>query len=342
MKTALQAFPALLSALCLSIIPICAFGAGTNADLIQAITRSGRPVITKLGTIDTDLVETTPFVFHRKLYRLEWFRKGSCLRIMDHDTHKEVSRFGANYRFPCAYVESNTVYVVGTKTTAQWTGDILTLFTSKDLEHWDEREIFNSHGDNFCNTSLCKADGRYVMSYEENRGGFHAQFLESKDLLHWTALPMEQKFHPNRYCAPHCLRWHSGWFYLLYLEAGKPHGYEQYITRSRDLIHWESSPLNPVLFASPEDKQIANALLTPEQREHIAKAADVNNSDIDFCDYKGRLIINYSWGNQLGTEFLAEAKYAGSTAQFLQGWFPDPNGGANSLKPNQPPEKASN
>ena len=84
----------------------------------------------------------------------------------------------------------------------------------------------------------------------------------------------------------------------------------------------ESSPLNPVLRASPDDKLVANPKLTTEQRQRIAKAKNINNSDIDFCQYKGRLIINYSWGNQQGTEFLAEAAYDGTVEQFLSGWFP--------------------
>ena len=280
------------------------------------------PEIVKQGTIALDLVETTPFVFKDKLYRMESYRHGGNLRIMDHDSQTEVSHFGAGHAFACAYAEGDTAYVVGTKITAGWTGDTLTMFTSKDLKTWDARAIFCSHGDNFCNTSLCKAGGRYVMSYERDRDGFHAQFLESKDLRTWTPLPEECKHNLGRYCAPHCLRYHDGWFYLFYLEADKPHGFEQYVTRSRDLIQWQPSPLNPVLFASPRDKFIANPRLTEEQRGKIDKAADRNNSDIDFCDYHGRLIINYSWGNQSGTEFLAEAEYAGTTAQFLQRWFP--------------------
>ena len=52
-------------------------------------------------------------------------------------------------------------------------------------------------------------------------------------------------------------------------------------------------------------------------------AKNINNSDIDFCEYEGRLIINYSWGNQMGKEHLAEAVYKGSLQQFLRGWFPD-------------------
>lgn len=89
------------------------------------------------------------------------------------------------------------------------------------------------------------------------------------------------------------------------------------------MIHWNPSPLNPVLKASPEDKQIANPKLTAEQRQHIAEAEDINNSDIDFCPYKGRLVISYSWGNQRGKEFLATAVYDGSLEEFLRSWFPN-------------------
>ena len=34
-----------------------------------------RPYIRKLGTIDCDMVETTPVVFKGKVYRCEWVRK---------------------------------------------------------------------------------------------------------------------------------------------------------------------------------------------------------------------------------------------------------------------------
>jgi len=285
------------------------------------------PTITKKGTLGLDLCETTPFVFHGKLYRLEWFRNGSILRIVDHDTHQEVSRFGPKHRFPCAYVKDDTVYVAATKETHGWTGDTLVMFTSKDLKNWDEQIIFkHPAGKPFCNTSICRADGRYVMSYEQNEGGFHAQFLESKDLLHWTMLPDKQKHNLGRYNAPHCLRWHDGWFYLFYLEAGRPHGYETFITRSRDLVQWNPSPLNPVLAASPEDKIVLNPRLTEQERAEIAKNGDTNNSDIDFCEFNGKLIINYCWGTQGqggGHEYVAEAEFDGTLEQFLTGWFPN-------------------
>src|SRR5512132_1448084 len=102
----------------------------------------------------------------------------------------------------------------------------------------------------------------------------------------------------NRYTALHCLRWLDGWFYDFYLEAHD--GYEMRVVRSQDLVHWEPSPLNPVLRASPDDKLIANETLTSQQRARIVNAVDLNNSDIDFCEWQGRLVINYSWGNQTG------------------------------------------
>jgi hypothetical protein len=291
-----------------------------------ADTAGARPVIHKLGTVGLDIVETTPFVFQGKAYRMEWFRAGGCLRIMDRASHRELSRFGARHQFACAYATGDQVCVVGTQVPAgKWNGGRLTMFTSKDLTNWTERVIYDHGAVGICNTSLCQAGDRYVMSIELTEpGGFPARFIESKDLVTWTLMPKECQHALGRYNAPHCLRWNEGWFYLFYLEADKPRGYEQYVTRSRDLIHWEPSPLNPVLAASPEDKLPANANLTAAEREKIARAADVNNSDIDFCDSPGGLIINYSWGNQQGVEFLGEATYAGTTAQFLKAWFPTP------------------
>ena len=51
-------------------------------------------------------------------------------------------------------------------------------------------------------------------------------------------------------------------------------------------------------------------------------AVNLNNSDIDFCEHEGRVIINYSWGNQKGIEHLAEARFEGTLAAFLRGWYP--------------------
>ena len=134
-------------------------------------------------------------------------------------------------------------------------------------------------------------------------------------------LPSQYNYAKDRYTAPHCLRYLDGYYYDFYLEVHN--GYETRVVRSKDLEHWEASPLNPVLKASKEDKKIANKKLPDKLQKRIKVAEDINNSDIDFCEFNGKLIINYSWGNQQGEEFLAEAKYNGTLEQFLKGWFPN-------------------
>lgn len=284
--------------------------------------------IIKKGTIASNIIEVTPFVFNGQLYRVEWMRTGGYLRIVNHDTGQEVSQFGNNHAFPCAYVENGTVYVVGTKLEHVWYGNTLTMFTSTDLTNWLDKTIFSNPDYAINNTSLTKVGDGYAMSIEVNwfskdpPQSFAARFLESSDLETWTLTPDDRRHGFDRYSAPHCLRWANGWYYLFYLEYGKPTGYEQYVTRSRDLINWEYSPLNPVLSASPADKNIYNMNLTGQESINITTAIDINNSDIDFTFFNNLLIINYSWGDQFGTEFLAEAEYYGTEVEFLERWFP--------------------
>jgi hypothetical protein len=291
-----------------------------------------RPKIIKLGTIDCDLVETTPIVFRGRVYRCEWVRtsyagnllKEDYIRLVDRETGEVTAPFGRGYMFASAYVEGGTVYVTGTRKSKE--ADQIRMFASRDLAHWDEWIVFDQPGFGIFNTSLCKAGKEYVLLFEIDRPAdqagvpFTARFLKSQDLRSWQLTQPECVYAKDRYTAPHCLRYLDGWFYDFYLEAFR--GYEMRVVRSRDLAHWDPSPLNPVLRASAEDRKIANPRLTPAQRERIASAVNLNNSDIDFCEYQGRLIINYSWGNQQGIEHLAEAVYEGSEAEFLQAWFP--------------------
>ncbi|MBP7051296.1 MAG: hypothetical protein KBE65_09800 [Phycisphaerae bacterium] len=294
----------------------------------------GRPLIRKLGTIDCDLVETTPVVFHERLYRCEWVRtsyKGNLLgenysRLVEVSTGKATEPFAKGHVFSSAFVDGDTIYVTATSTEKGWTGQRVDVFASKDLQRWETWTALDLPGFEICNTSLCQTPDQYVLMFEigkpveEAGAAFTARFATSKDLRTWKVTPPECVYAKDRYTAPHCLRYLDGYYHDFYLEAHE--GYEMRVVRSRDLVHWEPSPLNPVLKASAQDKQIANPQLTDEQRQRIAKARNINNSDIDFCQYEGRLVINYSWGNQQGEEFLAAAVYDGTVEDFLQGWFP--------------------
>ncbi|MEN6604505.1 MAG: hypothetical protein ABFD86_19010 [Bryobacteraceae bacterium] len=290
-----------------------------------------RPRIRKLGTIDLDLVETTPIVWKNRLYRCEWVRAGywanpehkDYFRFVERATGRATPAFAHGHQFASAFVEGGTVYVTGVEKGGQ---PMLRMFASRDLLKWDSWTVFNMPGWGIFNTSICKARDHYVLMFEidkpkEQAGRpFTARFATSKDLRTWELTPPECVYAKDRYTAPHCLRYLDGWYYDFYLEAHE--GYEMRVVRSQDLIHWTPSPLNPVLKASDEDRKIANPKLTAGQRRRIATAENCNNSDIDFCEFQGRLWINYSWGNQRGVEHLAEAVYEGSEASFLKGWFP--------------------
>jgi dienelactone hydrolase len=292
-----------------------------------------RPEIKKLGTLDLLMVETTPVVFGDRLYRFEYVRENypvnktgaSYFRFIDVATGIATPAFAKGQHLGCAFVDGETMYAFGTD---KWGGSNITVFQSNDLQNWHSQSALTIPGWELFNTSVCKADGRYVMAIEVGAPKevvgvpFTIFFAESKDLLTWKLLPQECVYSKEKYTACPALRYLDGYFYMIYLEARPGPTYETYIVRSSDLKRWESSRLNPVLTSSEGDKRIANPKLTPEQRKAIAQAKDINNSDVDLCEFKGKTIIYYSWGNQQGTEFLAEAMYDGTLAEFLRGWFP--------------------
>jgi len=296
------------------------------------VDENKRPLIVKEGTIDCDLVETSPIVFNSKVYRYEYVRPryygndtgDSYSRFIDHETGEASAPFAKGYHLGSAFVDNNTVYVTAVNI---WDGEEIHIFSSNDMKNWDRKLAFQLPGYGLFNTSMTKAGDKYVLMFEigkpESEAGarFTARFATSTDMVNWEVLPSKYNYAKDRYTAPHCLRYFDGWYYDFYLEVHE--GYENRVVRSKDLEHWEASPLNPVLKASEEDKQVVNNNLSDELKQRIKVAENRNNSDIDFCEYKGKLVINYSWGNQRGEEFLAEASYDGTLKQFLKGWFPE-------------------
>jgi len=297
-----------------------------------SITSEGPPQIVKTGTIDCDLVETTPVVFKNTIYRFEYVRSrywdnhigDSYFRFINVDTGETTQPFAKGYHLGSAFVHNDTIYVTAVD---MWDGEKVFVFASSDLYNWDYWLAFELSGYGIFNTSVTKAEDKFFLMFEISRPeevagvGFTALFAVSSNMREWDILSTDHIYAKNRYTAPHCLRYFGGWFYNFYLEAHQ--GYEMRVVRSKDLIQWETSPFNPVLKASDEDKQIANDSLCDELRERINRAENSNNSDMDFCEYNGKLIINYSWGNQRGEEFLAGAYYEGTMEQFLKGWFPE-------------------
>ncbi|RKY04978.1 hypothetical protein DRP77_02320 [Candidatus Poribacteria bacterium] len=296
-----------------------------------------RPRIKKIGTVDCDMVETTPVVWKGRLYRFEYVRPNhwanrtgdSYFRFVDVETGRPSPPFARGFHLGSAYVEGETAYVYGVE---RWGGDRIFVFRSDDLESWRSQVALETPGWGIYNSSVCKAGDGYVMAVEVGEPPevvgvrFTIFFAESRDLLSWRMLPPDRVYSRDRYTACPVLRYVDGWFYMIYLEAYPEWHFAPHIVRSKDLKEWEPSPFNPIMWPSEEDKRIANPSLPPQLRERIAGAVDINNSDVDLCEYRGRTVIYYSWGDQRGTEFLAEAVYEGSLESFLKGFFPEGGG----------------
>lgn len=293
-----------------------------------------KPLIRKLGTMDCDMVETTPVVFKKRLFLFEYVRNNyksnttgsSYFRFIDIESRTPTSPFAVGYHLGSAFVEEEAVHVYGV---GLWGDSKIYGFSSTDLNKWSSDILLDIPRWGIYNTSVCKGENRYVMAIElgeppEEVGvGFTIRFAESLDLSHWRLTPSECVYSKDRYTACPAIRFLEGYYYMIYLEAMPGPKYEPYIVRSRDLVHWEGSIFNPVMTPSGEDKLIANPGLTVEQRKRIASAINLNNSDLDLCEFRGKTTIYYSWGNQKGIEFLAEATYDGPLGDFLIGFFPE-------------------
>ena len=295
---------------------------------------SGKPRIRKLGTLDCDMVETTPIVFQGQLYRFEYVRAShwdnktgkAYFRFINVATGRPTAAFAVGYNLGSAFVDGDTVYVYGVR---GWGTSAIHVFWSKDMATWSSRIALDRPGWGIYNTSVCKGGGRYVMAFEVGKppevvgARFTMRFAESRDARSWTLLPEPCVYTKERYSACPALEFLDGYYYMIYLEARPGPTYEPHIVRSKALDAWESSPLNPLMQFSDEDRRIANPKLPPELRQRIAKAVNLNNSDVDLCEFNGKVVIYYSWGNQKGIEHLAEAVYEGTLASFLRGFFPE-------------------
>lgn len=296
-----------------------------------------RPEINKLGTIDIDLVETTPVVFNNRLYRFEYVRQrykpnttgDSYFRFVDVADGTFTPAFGHSFHLGSAFEYAGKMYVFAV---AEWGGQAIYMFSSDDLENWTPPKIILSDERwTAYNTSVCRGDGKFIMTFELGKPldevgvPFTVFFAESDNMTDWKRCPDVIPFTQERYSACPTIRFFDGCYYMTYLEGDYDKGYVQHIVSSKDLKSWEQSPFNPFLDFDEQDKKINNPDFTPEQLEEIKKARNINASDVDFCEFNGETYLYYSWGNQKGLEFLAEARSPMPLKEFLKKWLPEKN-----------------
>ncbi len=307
-----------------------------------------KPLIRKLGTIScNNIVETTPVVYKDELYRFEVVRRKSftsnikcnhwkdidelpCLRFVHVRTNTATPVFAEGCTFGFPYVINDIMYVV-TCASKNWGSDRLVFFKSNDLLNWETHTELFLPGWKIFNMNIAKMNETYTLLVEtcapvEEAGdaGFTFRFLTSTDFLNWTLTSRDCAFQKDRYCGSPALYTFEGdpYYYILYLEKYPVRSYANCIARTKDLKNYEYSIINPVLmYDDSEDKKIGSPFLTQEDRERIENALNINNSDMEMCEYLGRTIIYYSWGDQKGNEFLAEACFEGSMHEFVKAFF---------------------
>jgi len=261
-----------------------------------------------------DMCETSPFVWQDRLMYMVCIRPASGgtpdqfhLEIRDAFSDELIARFAMGYGLASAFVDGDTFHAVASRFADNNWNDV-TLFSSKDLENWEQRVIVEQENEHLFNSSLCKGPDGYVLAYESNIRDFPAfttKFASSPDLTNWKKLP-DATFGTDRYTACPEIHYSKGYYYVLYLERRTlRHFFETYVTRSKDLVHWELSIANPVL--SP-----------------VGLDEGVNASDPALVEFEGRTYVYYCVGDQLSWMNVKRGVFPGAAQEYFKSFYARP------------------
>ena len=303
-----------------------------------------KPVLKKLGVISPKLGEMTPFVYKNHLcyIKTNWKGKDDAGNVLvngfvfDETDRIKHAEFGEGCRFMSGYCEDDRVYGIGT------IDNKIYFHVSEDLDHWSSYLALEMP-EKFMlfNTSLCKGayeDGspRYILAVECARAydawsedldpdigaPFTEFFAESSDLVHWNVLPYETAYAKDRYVACPVIRYVDGFYYMICLEQLPLFRFAPYIYRTQDFLNWEIGIHNPVLMFDEDDRKPAEGYsFTPEEMEYITTYVNINDCDVDLCEFEGKTYVYYMTGNQLGGGVDCKAVYDGPMSEFLKAWF---------------------
>lgn len=292
----------------------------------------------KLGTYDIFIVEANPVVFKGRLLMMEYirhFRPDKRYRFNDtgdsyfrfremSDMHTFTAPFGHGLHAGNAYVAGDKMIVTGVD---KWGGTKVLQTESTDLVNWTKpRVILENPAWTAYNTTMCHDGERYILSYELGKPKelvgtpFTMFFAESKDLVDWKIID-GAKMGGDIYTGAPMLRHFGEWFYYFHLEGSYSEGFETRVMRSKDLFDWELSP-EIVLAYDPWDRMIhPRARFTDAEKVEIAAAVNINASDLDMCEWNGKLVCFYSWGDQRGREYSALATADCTEREFCESFF---------------------
>ena len=137
----------MVRAMLLSTVLACGdlHAAGAN----PPVDKDGRPLIRKLGAIDTALfAENSMVMFQGKLYSMRWLgtMKDFYFQFEEYESGKKMPPFAHGYAYGRSFVAGDTVYVSSTSGIRPEEMTKVYLHTSKDMVHWQTREVLNQPG----------------------------------------------------------------------------------------------------------------------------------------------------------------------------------------------------
>jgi predicted GH43/DUF377 family glycosyl hydrolase len=155
------------------------------------------------------------------------------------------------------------------------------------------------------------------MAYVYFEGFPWIEFARSRDLIHWEKIP-DLTFagkSGKQYSNTPAIRYFAPYYYIIYYttvdETGRmvtSHGrYASYLARSKDLITWKLSPMNPILQPESDD--------------------GISTSDVEIIELEGNTYLFYAASTQTarppGWSAVRSAMYQGPMKQFFGKWFPE-------------------
>jgi len=287
----------------------------------------------KKGRVKSPVVETTPFVFNNKLYRLDNWQKywdipphqpGDCyledeVRIKDLEKDNIISIPLIGYTFGAAFVWDDKVYVFAGNhhSASEWRKITeIGMTCSNDLINWTEPKTVLTalDGESFFNFAVCRGKDSFVLLYETDDPKwpkFTFRYCISDDLVNWKLIP-GAIYGKDKYVGGPALYYEGGYYYTLYLEdiGG---AWETRITRSTDLIHWEDAPVDrPFVTYDPSIQNLP--LMAPDICER-------NASDAELCYWQGKTIVFFTGGTQHVAGDLQLAEFSGTPRELLEHYF---------------------
>jgi hypothetical protein len=310
---------------------ICLTSLGAFADPDTSAVAPRNPPLVKLPFSFREGMENTPIVFRGRPMLVDNHRPGgfkakgedAYLFIVDLTTGQEAARFGKGHSFVSAFVNGAELNVFATEFTDfgnTINTKCINRFSTTDLKTWKQDMALARDGEEqFFNTSVCRDDQGYLMTYESNVPvKWCFRFARSKDLSHWEKIRGLEfaDVAGQTACANPTIRYVAPYYYVLYgvwCFQAKPWACYQYVlpetryttvlARSRDLITWDVSPTrSPMLEPAPGE--------------------GINNTDADLFEYEGNTYIYYATGDQATWGTIRVAMHAGPMKQMLESYFP--------------------